>query len=46
MATRDVFSEDELEQLRAFPEVGQVELIRHFTLTAADEAFLAGPGGP
>lgn len=40
MATRDVFSEDELEQLRAFTEVGPVELIRHFTLTDADEAFL------
>jgi hypothetical protein len=40
MATRDVFSEDEQAQLRAFPEIGRVELIRHFTLTDADAAFL------
>ena len=40
MATRDVFSEEELAQLRGFPEIGRVELIRHFTLTGADEAFV------
>ena len=40
MGTRDVFSEDELAQLRAFPEIGRVELIRHFTLTDADMAFV------
>jgi TnpA family transposase len=40
MATRDVFSEDEMARLRSFPEIGRVELIRHFTLTDADEAFL------
>ncbi|GIE98717.1 Tn3 family transposase [Paractinoplanes rishiriensis] len=40
MATRDVFSEDELARLRGFPELGRAELIRHFTLTSADEAFL------
>jgi hypothetical protein len=40
VATRDVFSEEELAGLRGFPELGRVELIRHFTLTSADEAFL------
>ena len=40
MATRDLFSDEEQAQLRAFPEIGRVELIRHFTLTAADEAFV------
>ncbi len=33
MATRDVFSEEELAQLRGFPEIGRSELIRYFTLT-------------
>jgi hypothetical protein len=40
VGTRDVFSEEELAQLRAFPEIGRVELIRHFTLTDADVAFV------
>ncbi|MDG4756216.1 MULTISPECIES: hypothetical protein [Micromonospora] len=40
MGTRDVFSEEELAQLRAFPEIGRVDLIRHFTLTDVDEAFV------
>ncbi|MEU7587255.1 DUF4158 domain-containing protein [Micromonospora sp. NPDC049230] len=40
MVTRDVFSEDEIARLRLFPEIGRVELIRHFPLTDADEAFL------
>jgi hypothetical protein len=40
VATRDLFSDEEQAQLRAFPEIGRVELIRHFTLTAADEAFV------
>ena len=39
MATRDVFSEDELAQLRGFPEPARAELIRYFTLAPADEAF-------
>lgn len=39
MATR-VFSDEELEALRSFPAVGKDELIRYFTLTSADEAFL------
>jgi len=40
MAARDVFSEEELAQLRGFPEAGRGGLIRYFTLTAADEAFV------
>jgi Domain of unknown function (DUF4158) len=40
MATRDVFSEDELAQLRGFPEPARAELIRYFTLGSADEAFV------
>jgi TnpA family transposase len=40
VATRDVFSDEELEQLRGFPEITRAELIRHFTLTGADEAFV------
>jgi Domain of unknown function (DUF4158) len=34
-----VFSEDELAQLRRFPEPARTELIRYFTLSPADEAF-------
>jgi hypothetical protein len=37
---RDVFSEEELAQLRGFPEIGRGELIRYFTLAPADEAFV------
>jgi hypothetical protein len=40
VATRDVFSDEDLEQLRGFPEITRAELIRHFTLTGADEAFV------
>ena len=40
MATRDVFSADELAQLRRFPEIGRAELIRFFMLTPADEEFV------
>lgn len=40
MATRDVFSDEELAQLRGFPEINRAELIRYFTLTGADEAFV------
>ena len=40
MATREVFSADELTKLRGFPEPARAELIRHFTLTPADEAFV------
>jgi hypothetical protein len=40
VATRDVFSDAELDQLRGFPEINRVELIRYFTLTPADAAFV------
>lgn len=40
MATRDVFSEDELAQLRGFPKPARAELILYFTLGSADEAFV------
>jgi len=40
VATREVFSEDELAQLRGFPEPARAELIRYFTLAPADEAFV------
>jgi len=40
VATRDVFSDDELAQLRGFPEPARAELIRYFTLGSADEAFV------
>ncbi len=40
MATREVFSEDELARLRGFPEPARAELIRYFTLAPADEAFV------
>ncbi|MGH3220102.1 MAG: DUF4158 domain-containing protein [Streptosporangiaceae bacterium] len=35
-----MFSEDELAQLRGFPEPARAELIRYFTLASADEAFV------
>jgi 3-hydroxyisobutyrate dehydrogenase-like beta-hydroxyacid dehydrogenase len=38
MATR-VFSEEEVDRLRRFPEISREELIRFFTLTDADELF-------
>ncbi|MGH3124727.1 MAG: hypothetical protein ACRDND_27405 [Streptosporangiaceae bacterium] len=40
MAARDVFSAGELARLRGFPEITRAELVRYFTLTSADEAFL------
>ena len=40
MATR-LFSDDQLEQLRSFPDIGKDELVRFFTLTPADVAFVA-----
>jgi Domain of unknown function (DUF4158) len=39
MATR-VFSDEELAQLRNFPEITRDELIRFFTLPSADRAFV------
>lgn len=35
-----MFSDEQLEGLRGFPEIGRDDLIRYFTLTAADVAFL------
>jgi Domain of unknown function (DUF4158) len=35
-----VFSDEELERLRSFPDVSREELIRFFTLTPADVAFI------
>jgi hypothetical protein len=34
-----VFSDEELVQLRGFPEINRVELIRYLTLASADEVF-------
>ncbi len=35
-----MFSEEQLEQLRSFPDIGRDDLIRYFTLTQADVAFV------
>jgi TnpA family transposase len=35
-----MFSQDQLEQLRSFPEVSRDELVRYFTPTAGDVAFV------
>ena len=35
-----VFTDEELEALRRFPEIGRDELFRFFTLTPADAAFV------
>jgi hypothetical protein len=42
VATR-LFSDAQLRQLKGFPDIGNDELIRYFTLTPADVAFVA-PG--
>jgi Domain of unknown function (DUF4158) len=44
-----LFSDDQLDQLRSFPDIGKDDLIRYFTLTGADVAFVdpgrgRGPG--
>ncbi|MFC3494786.1 Tn3 family transposase [Glycomyces rhizosphaerae] len=41
MSTIYAFTEAELEQLRRFPSINRAELIKHFTLTAADGQFLS-----
>jgi len=46
VSTRDVFSEQELARLRGFPEITSEELIRFFTLTSADEAFVCSMRRP
>ena len=48
VATR-LFSDAQLDQLRSFPDIGKDDLVRYFTLTAADVAFVdpgrgRGPG--
>ncbi|WP_431921125.1 DUF4158 domain-containing protein [Nonomuraea jabiensis] len=48
MSTR-MFSEDQLERLRSYPDISREDLIRYFTLTPADIAFIdpgrgRGPG--
>jgi hypothetical protein len=40
VATRDVFSEEELAQLHGFPEAVPGDLIRYFLLSTAEEAFV------
>ncbi len=35
-----MFSREQYEQLRSFPEISRDELFRHFTLTPADAAFV------
>jgi Domain of unknown function (DUF4158) len=46
MSSRDVFSPKELAELRGFAEIGWDELIRYFTLTSADEAFVRSKRSP
>ena len=40
-----VFTEEELEGLRRFPEIGREELFRFFTFTPADVVFVEPGGG-
>lgn len=45
MAAR-IFSEEQLERLRSFPDVGRDDLIRYFTLAQADVAlWIRDPAG-
>jgi hypothetical protein len=43
MASR-FFSDEQMERLRSFPDIGKEELIRHFTLTRTDLAFIDNLG--
>jgi hypothetical protein len=43
VATR-FFSDEQMERLRSFPDIGKEELIRFFTLTLADLAFIDNLG--
>jgi TnpA family transposase len=45
MATQ-IMPDAELEKLRRFPEISWEEVVRYFTLTPADEGFLAGHRRP
>src|SRR5664280_1564045 len=42
VATRDVFTDEELDQLRRFPDISREELIRYFTLTPAERRCVRG----
>ena len=35
-----IFSEEQLDRLQSFPDIGRDNLIRYFTLTQADAAFV------
>jgi hypothetical protein len=41
-----VFSDEDLERLRSFPEINREDLIRFFTLTPADVEFIDPGRGP
>ncbi|MFC4012123.1 DUF4158 domain-containing protein [Nonomuraea purpurea] len=46
-----MFADEEIARLRSFPEISREELIRFFTLTAADVEFIdpgrgRGPADP
>ncbi|MBO2445939.1 DUF4158 domain-containing protein [Actinomadura barringtoniae] len=43
MSTR-FLSDEQVEQLRSFPDIGREELIKYFTLTPREQAFLDAPG--
>ena len=45
MSTR-MFSDEQLEQLRSFPDIGKDDLIQHFTLAPADVAFVDAGAWP
>lgn len=39
--------DEQLERLRSLPDIGREELIKYFTLTSREHAFLDAPGwGP
>ena len=46
MSSRDVFSPNELAELRGFPEISREELIRYFTLTPAEVTFVGAKRSP
>jgi hypothetical protein len=46
VATRGVFSEQQLVQLRGSSQIGRVGVVRYFTLTPADAEFVRTFHGP
>jgi hypothetical protein len=38
------FSDEQMERLRSYPDIGREELIRFFTLTSKDLAFVDDQG--